>query len=744
MRVCKTEQRHSDESAQHQKLGGDIVDSATPEVVQGASTKPVAEKALIDGMRSSQAAGQLFIGYPVMASPEGPVFIDALLVSPSHGLVCFDLVEGLSSGDYERRQDDHYVGLTARLIRHRDLVKNRELRIPLHTVTFAPVATDVTMANSPSLVNSSGLQEYLDEIIWEDAKSAVYKRTLSALQNITSIRRPSGSRRDAGRGPRAAKLERLENSIATLDRSQGTAVIETVEGVQRIRGLAGSGKTIVLALKAAYLHARHPDWRIAVTFHTRSLKSYFSRLINNFVLEQTGEEPDWNAIRVVNSWGAPGNVQRDGIYFEFCRTNNLKYYDFQAARTAFGYEEAFRGAVASALDEAELVSPLYDAILVDEAQDMPPEFLKLCHLLLKEPKRLVYAYDELQNLTHEGLPTATEIFGVDEDGRALVSFEQDDLETPQRDVILGICYRNPRPILVSAHALGFGIYREGSSDDTGLVQMFDRPELWIDVGYESHVGPIEGGKVVNLRRTNETSPIFLEDHSPLEDLIRFLAFSNESEQARWLAEQVKINLDVDGLKTSDIMIINTDPITARERLGKIRHALHQIGIASHIAGVDTQSDHFRQDDSVTCTGIHRAKGNEAAMVYVVNAQQSFEARANLAQLRNRLFTAITRSTAWLRVTGIGNQMESLIKEYDRISKAEFSLQFRYPTEGELQQLKVVHRDMTVEEIAGRDSGRDALDELIRKLSDGTLRVEDISNQNRQQLITLLESADELG
>ena len=57
----------------------------------------------------------------------------------------------------------------------------------------------------------------------------------------------------------------------TLDHLQSRIVIETVEDVQRIRGLAGSGKTIVLALKAAYLHASHPEWRIAVTFLTRSI-----------------------------------------------------------------------------------------------------------------------------------------------------------------------------------------------------------------------------------------------------------------------------------------------------------------------------------------------------------------------------------------------------------------------------------------------------------------------------------------
>ena len=38
--------------------------------------------------------------------------------------------------------------------------------------------------------------------------------------------------------------------IRSPDMLQSKAVIETVDGVQRIRGLAGSGKTIVLALKA--------------------------------------------------------------------------------------------------------------------------------------------------------------------------------------------------------------------------------------------------------------------------------------------------------------------------------------------------------------------------------------------------------------------------------------------------------------------------------------------------------------
>lgn len=43
--------------------------------------------------------------------------------------------------------------------------------------------------------------------------------------------------------------------MANLDNQQSKVVIETDDGVQRIRGLAGLAKTIVIALKAAYLHA---------------------------------------------------------------------------------------------------------------------------------------------------------------------------------------------------------------------------------------------------------------------------------------------------------------------------------------------------------------------------------------------------------------------------------------------------------------------------------------------------------
>jgi superfamily I DNA and RNA helicase len=164
----------------------------------------------------------------------------------------------------------------------------------------------------------------------------LFPQLASAIQAISTIRKGKKRKETTKEDSRGGKLKALEDSIATLDNEQSAAVIETVEGVQRIRGLAGSGKTIVLALKVAYLHAQHSEWKIAVTFNTRSLKGLFERLINTFVIEQSGEEPDWDQVEIINSWGAPGGKSRDGIYYKFCKENGLTYNDFRTADAKFG------------------------------------------------------------------------------------------------------------------------------------------------------------------------------------------------------------------------------------------------------------------------------------------------------------------------------------------------------------------------------------------------------------------------
>lgn len=705
------------------------------DIVRGANNKPVSSKEL-DRLLSNQAdlSGTLFIGYPIISTPGGRHKIDAIFIGLDTGIVIFDLVEGKQiNNDYEQRQDDSANKLEARLKTHSELMRRRELRVPIHTISFAAGITGPCRRaeDGYQIANRENLIQALKDFHWQGREESVYKATLSAIENISTIRRGRTKRATTQEGSRGARLKRLENSIATLDNTQSKAVIETVEGVQRIRGLAGSGKTLILALKAAYLHAQRPEWRIALTFNTRSLKGHFRRLVNSFSIEQTGEEPDWANLRIVNAWGAPGEGERDGIYYEFCRVHGVEYFDFGSARSKFSRGKEFSGACEQAIGQARESRHIYDAILVDEAQDFPKEFLQLCYNLLNDHKRLVYAYDELQNLSGEFLPAPEEIFGKTPDGTPLGRFDNTNNDEPCRDIVLEKCYRNSRPVLATAHALGFGIYRTPQGQGgTGLVRMFEHSQLWGEIGYRRKEGQLVEGSPVTLYRSKETSPKFLEDHSDLDDLVRFVTFGTEEEQAKWLIKAIRENLEYDELRHDDIIVINPDPIKTRNKTGPIRSQLLELGISSHLAGVDTDPDIFFQSnvESVTFTGIYRAKGNEAGMVYIINAQDCHSAGRNLAGLRNRLFTAITRSKAWVRVLGVGKDMKELINEYEKLKARNFELQFTYPTREQRQQLRIVHRDMTTGERNRLESREKNLVDLINDLESGSIHAEDLDEK----------------
>ncbi|MBS5658894.1 MAG: DEAD/DEAH box helicase [Oscillibacter sp.] len=715
-------------------------------IITGTTNKPVASEALKVFFQANDALdGYLYIGYPIIGTVDGAYPIDGLWISPSKGLVVFNLIEGKNIDGYQDAQDDCANKVEAKLKGYKQLMKKRTLCVHINVITFAPALVRCPNVDEdyPLCINNNSLFTYIDDLDWED--SGYYEALVSVLQAISTIRKGKKKREIVNPQSRGAKLRALEDSIANLDNRQSRAVIETVEGVQRIRGLAGSGKTIVIALKAAYLHAQHPDWRIAITFNTRSLKGQLRQLINTFYIEQTSEEPDWDNVQIIHAWGAPGGGERNGLYYTFCSCNNVEYSDFMTARNKFGSADPFGKACAKALEDAAEVKQLYDAILVDEAQDFSPSFLRMCYEMLKKPKRLVYAYDELQNLRSQSLPSPEEIFGKHEDGSPKVKFEPYEEGKPQQDIILEKCYRNSRPALVTAHALGFGIYREPTGErDSGLVQMFDQRTLWEDIGYEVTSGELEDGKHVVLQRTAESSPTFLETHSDIDDLIVFKSFETQEEQDAWVAREIKHNLEHDELRPDDIIVINPDPITTKRIVAPIRSQLYQFGIASHTAGVDTAPDIFFADnnDSVAFTGIYRAKGNEAAMVYIVNAQACFNSYFDLAKIRNQLFTAITRSKAWVRVLGIGSEMQKLISEYEKVKQHGFTLDFEYPTKAQRDHMNIVNRDMSAAEKDHVRKSKSNVASLIDGLESGQIYLEDLGEEQVLRLRALLEQKEE--
>ena len=716
-------------------------------IVQGTNDKPAASAALAGLLKPcDDLSGTLFIGYPIVPASDGARRIDALLVSRDHGLVAIDLVEGLDPDNYPARQDDAANAIDAKLRLVPSLTGRRDLLISIAALSFAPALTlpADSQAGDYPLTDPRTLLPTLRAIRWNEPDDKIYRYALSEIEDLSTIRRSSTPRTVTHDNSRGARLQRLEDSIATLDPTQNRAVIETVEGVQRIRGLAGSGKTIVLALKAAYLHVQQPTWRIAVTFHTRSLKEHFRRLINRFSISKTLAEPDWNRLRILNSWGAPGGTDRDGLYYEFCRTHGIDYFDFSSAKRRFGWNDAFRGACRHALRQSRksrAARTVYDAILVDEAQDLPDEFLQICYELLDDRRRLFYAYDELQNLSGQSVSSPETLFGADADGVPRVRLGHGTTEPERHDLILEKCYRNSRPVLVAAHALGFGVYRTPTAaNDAGLVQMFDEPRLWNDIGYKCLDGHLRDGEAVTLHRPYDPDLAFLEEHSTVDDLLQFVCVSSKSDQGEWVAAEIEKNLRDEDLNPNDIIVINPDPLTTRTEVGPVRSRLMDRGISSHVAGVDTDSDVFFRTDagSVTFTGIHRAKGNEAGMVYVINGQDCLGDGRNVASIRNRLFAAMTRSKAWVRVIGVGDPMEALREEFERLRKEAFRLQFIYPTAQQRERMRVVHRDMTRQEQDLVRTRRNEFDNMLKAIDDGQFHIEDLDDEQLAKFRALLK------
>ena len=697
-------------------------------IISGSHKKPVVTKQLVDFFRKTMdSEGFLYTGYPLIGTINGANAVDAMLISQRHGLIVFDIVEAQELGNYEERQDDIYTNLQSYLLLHKELTRKRELLFEITIITFAPQQSPDKPESKdgyPLITNIEDANSFLNNVQWKDEQT--YNHLHSVIQNITSIRRSPYKRNLANQDSRGTKLKELEDSIANLDHNQAHAVINTHEGVQRIRGLAGSGKTIVLALKVAYLHAVNPDWDIAITFNTRSLKNQFKTLITRFVMERTKYEPNWEKISIIHAWGALGDKRHGGIYYNFCKDHGEEYFNFSKAKEKFGADDAFAGACQQAISNHKgNIAPIYDIILVDEAQDFSSKdsspFLTLCYELLKEPKRFVYAYDELQNLSTKAMPSPEKIFGVNHDGTPKVS------NNNFNDIVLHKCYRNSRPILATAHALGFGLY-----SDMDIIQMFEDYSMWSDIGYRVCSGELAQGSKVILERTDDTSPKFLEQLQPKNDLILFKCFQSDDEQISFLVGDIIKNLKEEELLPRDIIVINPNPFTTQKAVSKARKLLYDQGYDSNLAGISTSPDIFQEEDSITFTGIYRAKGNEAALVYIINTQycsrSSYE-DYSLARRRNILFTAMTRSKAWVRVIGYGFGMEELCKEYSKIQSKDYRLDFTCPTDEEMKKINLLHRDRNSEEDKKVRAANHDFSNVLLSLEKGEINPSDLDQDN---------------
>ena len=551
----------------------------------GEKSNAIAANQILNVIKGADLNGSFYIGYPILATTDETVFIDALLTSLEHGVVVFHFSdfdappEDLSL--LRKKQDELFNTVDVKLRQYPPLLEGRTLPFEIKIVSIIPglaehIREEPLLATSPELL--LGLLNEFAPISEE-----ILTKINASVQRVTSIKPLRKRTYVKNEDSRGAIIKEIEKNIANLDQWQKKGAIEFPEGVQRIRGLAGSGKTIVLALKAAYLHTAHPEWDIRVTFHTRALSQQLKDLIRRFTFEHINDEPDWDKLRVIHTWGSTSDL---GIYSEIALNHNIEPRNFTYGRQKYTYEHAFEGVCKELIDiiGKKNIKPIYDVMLIDEAQDLPQSFFELAYLATNEPRKIVYAYDELQNLSDYSMTPPEKLFGRDDQGTPRVPDLRNEDGAPKRDIVLPICYRNTPWALSMAHALGFGIYRE-----QGLVQFFDNPSLLSEVGYEILDGDLNPGSSVVLKRKKDSSPHYFDKIFP-EDAIDFKVFDDKRDQAEALAKSIKDDLTHGELEYRDILVIISNPLTSKKEAAILVHELNNLDISAHLAGVTSSRD----------------------------------------------------------------------------------------------------------------------------------------------------------
>lgn len=251
-------------------------------------------------------------------------------------------------------------------------------------------------------------------------------------------------------------------------------------------------------------------------------------------------------------------------------------------------------------------------------------------------------------------------------------------------------------------------------------------------------GPLADGSDVVLSRAPRSFPEFFPKLLTPQDAVQSFRFGTKDEQYAAIAAQIDVNLKQDEIDPDDILIVLPEPITARDEYYSLRKHLDSRGIPSSLAGVTNDRDLFSQQGIVTVSGVYRAKGNEAPMVYVANADFCV-AGHELIRLRNILFTSITRSRGWVRLCGVGDRMDALQKEIDGVVAQGFKLAFRIPTQAERDTMRTINRDRTAEEMSQIRKVEKNLEEALDLVKKGV-----VSADALPQLQALLEAARRKG
>lgn len=230
-------------------------------------------------------------------------------------------------------------------------------------------------------------------------------------------------------------LEKVKRNIVLFDAEQTRFIYNTNEKkVIKIQGLAWTWKTELLLHKLKDIYIKTNTSKIFFTCHNKILANDLkTRVPNFFDFMKVKKQIDRNnRLWVGNAWGSKDN-ENSWLYSYLCYFYKIPFLRYT---TTTWYKEIF----SDILNKLEILNLSWnleyalDYILIDESQDFPNEFFKVCSLVAKE--KIYIAWDIFQN-----------IFDYD--------FEKRVIDV---DFVLNKCYRTEPKTLMFAHSIWMWLF----------------------------------------------------------------------------------------------------------------------------------------------------------------------------------------------------------------------------------------------------------------------------------------------
>ena len=627
-------------------------------------------------LESNGYCGDIYCGYPIINENGRKDFLKAIILLRSGIYLLYenDIEEKVFSNSliYYLAQDSSLVDITLNFKEYVKLL-NTSTELSVDTFEGNDILSDETLLK----INRAIQQSF--NLTKTDKRETSSETTLGSL------------------------IKKRNNYIGKYDETQFNMVHSTIDSHQRIRGLAGSGKTILMLKKMAYLHFQEPDLKIAFIFYTTSLRSSMIKMFTDFYKDYDRyNEPNFENIKIFHSWGGKGSR---GFYSDICEQTDSEYFNYGEAVEKSGGEDPFEFVCKNLHEELKKqmdYKGTYDYIFIDEAQDFGINFFHLALETLKRDVRtgyLIYAYDELQSLRAQvSIPSKVDIFG--ESSRC-------------KDINLDISYRAPKEILTTAHAIGLGVYRKvDDSSETPLVNFVDETTL-LDMGYKNMGQDFKAGNYITLERTKENNT-GIEIDAPIHVI-------GKSLQNNIVAAEVLRLLKEEDVKPSDIMLIDMDGNNLTKNYNQFSLIFDkmlyntELNKNVHIKLVSGKTPSMtKSETSIIYTTVFRAKGNEANLVFLINCNKIQTSNRN-STYRNEIFTAMTR--AKVKVWLYGETVDFLKDEIEATREHDYKLEFIYPTEQQKESIRIIgDSDEKLENniIAAQELPVEILEQLLKQ------------------------------